>query len=64
MQKVAAKYADDAESAALAAAKTELLTQKISLQYDKIDLLSAGLDEAAEKYGFGSVETSKWQKAL
>nr|DAD77223.1 MAG TPA: tail tape measure [Myoviridae sp. ct3O52] len=64
MQKVAAKYADDAESAELAAAKTELLTQKISLQYDKIDLLSAGLDEAAEKYGFGSVETSKWQKAL
>ena len=64
MQKVAAKYADDAESAELAAAKTELLTQKIGLQYDKIDLLSAGLDEAAEKYGFGSVETSKWQKAL
>lgn len=64
MRKVSAKYADNAESAELSAAKTDLLTQKISLQYDKIDNLKAGLEEAAENYGSNAVETLHWEKEL
>lgn len=64
MRKVSAKYADNAESAELSAAKTDLLTQKISLQYDKIDNLKAGLEEAAENYGSNAVETLRWEKEL
>lgn len=64
MRKVSAKYADNAESAELSAAKTDLLTQKISLQYDKIDNLKAALEEAAENYGSNSVETLRWEKEL
>lgn len=64
MRKVSAKYADNAESAELSAAKTDLLTQKISLQYDKIDNLKAGLKEAAENYGSNAVETLRWEKEL
>lgn len=64
MRKISAKYADNAESAELSAAKTDLLTQKISLQYDKIDNLKAGLEEAAENYGSNAVETLRWEKEL
>lgn len=64
MRKLSAKYADNAESAELSAAKTDLLTQKISLQYDKIDNLKAGLEEAAENYGSNAVETLRWEKEL
>lgn len=64
MRKVSAKYADNAESAELSAAKTDLLTQKISLQYDKIDNLKAALEEAAENYGSNAVETLHWEKEL
>ena len=64
MRKVSAKYADNAESVELSAAKTDLLTQKISLQYDKIDNLKAGLEEAAENYGSNAVETLRWEKEL
>ena len=64
MRKVSAKYADNSESAELSAAKTDLLTQKISLQYDKIDNLKAGLEEAAENYGSNAVETLRWEKEL
>lgn len=64
MRKVSAKYADNAKSAELSAAKTDLLTQKISLQYDKIDNLKAGLEEAAENYGSNAVETLRWEKEL
>nr|DAO00155.1 MAG TPA: tail tape measure [Caudoviricetes sp.] len=64
MRKVSAKYADNAESAELSAAKTDLLTQKISLQYDKIDNLKAGLEEAAENYGSNAEETLRWEKEL
>lgn len=64
MRKVSEKYADNAESAELSAAKTDLLTQKISLQYDKIDNLKAGLEEAAENYGSNAVETLRWEKEL
>ena len=64
MRKVSAKYADNAESAELSAAKTELLTQKISLQYDKLDNLKAALEEAAENYGSNAVETLRWEKEL
>lgn len=64
MRKVSAKYADNAESAELSAAKTDLLTKKISLQYDKIDNLKAALEEAAENYGSNAVETLRWEKEL
>lgn len=64
MRKVSAKYSDNAESAELSAAKTDLLTQKISLQYDKIDNLKAALEEAAENYGSNAVETLRWEKEL
>lgn len=64
MRKVSAKYADNAESAELSAAKTDRLTQKISLQYDKIDNLKAALEEAAENYGSNAVETLRWEKEL
>lgn len=64
MRKVSAKYADNAESAELSAAKTDILTQKISLQYDKIDNLKAALEEAAENYGLNAVETLRWEKEL
>lgn len=64
MRKVSAKYADNAESAELSAAKTDILTQKISLQYDKIDNLKAALEEAAENYGSNAVETLRWEKEL
>lgn len=64
MRKVSAKYADNAESAELSAAKTDLLTQKISLQHDKIDNLKAALEEAAENYGSNAVETLRWEKEL
>ena len=64
MRKVSVKYADNAESAELSAAKTDLLTQKISLQYDKIDNLKAALEEAAENYGSNAVETLRWEKEL
>lgn len=64
MRKVSAKYADNAESEELSAAKTDLLTQKISLQYDKIDNLKAALEEAAENYGSNAVETLRWEKEL
>lgn len=64
MRKVSAKYADNAESAELSAAKTDLLTQKINLQYDKINNLKAGLEEAAENYGSNAVETLRWEKEL
>ena len=64
MRKVTAKYEDNADAVELTAAKTDILTRKISQQYDKIDMLSAAVDDAAEHYGFGAVETSRWQKEL
>ena len=64
MRKVTAKYEDNADAAELTAAKTDILTRKISQQYSKIDMLNEAVDDAAEHYGFGAVETSRWQKEL
>lgn len=64
MQKLTTKYADNANAEELLSAKSDLLTRKIFLQNEKIDTLSKAVDKAAEQYGFGAVETSRWQKAL
>lgn len=64
MQKLTTKYADNANAEELLSAKSDLLTRKIFLQNEKIDTLSEAVDKAAEHYGFGAVETSRWQKAL
>lgn len=64
MQKLTKKYADNANAEELLSAKSDLLTRKIFLQNEKIDTLSKAVDKAAEQYGFGAVETSRWQKAL
>ena len=64
MRKVTTKYANNADAAELLAAKNDILTQRISQQQTKIDMLSAAVDNAAERYGFGAVETSRWQKEL
>ena len=64
MRKVTAKYEDNADAVELAAAKSDILTRKISQQYSKIDMLNEAVDDAAEHYGFGAVETSRWQKEL
>lgn len=64
MQKLKTKYADNANAEELLSAKSDLLTRKIFLQNEKIDTLSKAVDKAAEQYGFGAVETSRWQKAL
>lgn len=64
MQKLKTKYADNANAEELLSAKSDLLTRKIFLQNEKIDTLSEAVDKAAEQYGFGAVETSRWQKAL
>ena len=59
MRKVTTKYANNADAAELLAAKNDILTQRISQQQTKIDMLSAAVDNAAERYGFGAVETSR-----
>lgn len=64
MQKLTTKYADNANAEELLSTKSDLLTRKIFLQNEKIDTLSKAVDKAAEQYGFGAVETSRWQKAL
>ena len=64
MRKVTTKYANNADAAELLTAKNDILTQRISQQQTKINMLSAAVDNAAERYGFGAVETSRWQKEL
>lgn len=45
-------------------AKSRVLTEEIGKQREKVDLLSKGLQESAEKYGENDERTMKWQQAV
>ena len=45
-------------------AKSRVLTEEIGKQREKVDLLTKGLQESAEKYGENDVRTLKWQQAV
>ena len=45
-------------------AKSRVLTEEIGKQREKVDLLSKGLQESAEKYGENDEKTLKWQQAV
>ena len=45
-------------------AKSRVLTEEIGKQREKVDLLTKGLQESAEKYGENDERTMKWQQAV
>ena len=45
-------------------AKSRVLTEEIGKQREKVDLLTKGLQESAEKYGENDEKTLKWQQAV
>lgn len=45
-------------------AKSRVLTEEIGKQREKVDLLTKGLQESAEKYGENDERTLKWQQAV
>lgn len=45
-------------------AKSRVLTEEIGKQREKVDLLTKGLKESAEKYGENDERTLKWQQAV
>lgn len=45
-------------------AKSRVLTEEIGKQREKVDLLTKGLQESAEKYGENDEKTLKWKQAV
>ena len=59
-----AAFAGQEKSEEALTARSRILTDEISKQKEKVDLLSKGLKESAEKYGENDERTLKWQQAV
>ena len=64
MQVTQAAFAGQEKSEAALTATSKVLNEQITKQKEKIDLLSKGLKESAEKYGENDEKTLKWQQAV
>lgn len=64
MQVTQAAFAGQEKSEEALTATSKVLNEQIAKQKEKIDLLSKGLKESAEKYGENDEKTLKWQQAV
>lgn len=64
MRKVSSAYAQNADSVEALNAKNDVLARKIFTQAEKIEYLSAALQQSAEKYGEADKRTMQWQASL
>lgn len=64
MQVTQAAFAGQEKSEEALTATSKILNEQITKQREKIDLLSKGLKESAEKYGENDEKTLKWQQAV
>lgn len=64
MKVVEAAFTGQEKSEEALTAKSKVLTDEIGKQREKIDLLTKGLQESAEKYGENDDRTLKWQQAV
>ena len=64
MQVTQAAFAVQEKSEEALTATSKVLNEQITKQKEKIDLLSKGLKESADKYGENDEKTLKWQQAV
>ena len=64
MKAVASSFASNASAEDKAAAKSEVLSQRIEAQKERVRLLSEMLDKSREATGDNSSQTLKWREAL
>lgn len=64
MKVVEAAFEGQEKSEEALTAKSKVLTEEIGKQREKVDLLTKGLQESAEKYGENDERTLKWQQAV
>lgn len=64
MRSLATTFVTGDQAEKNAAKSSELLTQRIQVQKDRIAALQQGLDDAKAKYGENSTQANKWQVAL
>jgi len=64
MQVTQAAFAGQEKSEEALTATSKVLNEQITKQKEKIDLLSKGLKESADKYGENDEKTLKWQQAV
>lgn len=64
MKVTEAAFAGQEKSTEALTAKSKVLREEITKQQEKIDLLTKGLKESAEKYGENDEKTLKWQQAV
>lgn len=64
MKAVASSFASNASAEDKAAAKSEILSQRIEAQKERVRLLSEMLDKSREATGDNSSQTLKWREAL
>lgn len=64
MKVVEAAFEGQEKSEEALTAKSRVLTEEIGKQREKVDLLTKGLKESAEKYGENDERTLKWQQAV
>ena len=64
MKVVKAAFEGQEKSEEALTAKSKVLTEEIGKQREKVDLLTKGLKESAEKYGENNERTLKWQQAV
>ena len=64
MKVVEAAFEGQEKSEEALTAKSKVLTEEIGKQREKVDLLTKGLKESAEKYGENDERTLKWQQAV
>jgi len=64
MKVVEAAFEGQEKSEEALTAKSRVLTEEIGKQREKVDLLTKGLQESAEKYGENDERTLKWQQAV
>lgn len=64
MRSLATTFATGDQAEKNAAKSSQLLTERIQVQKDRIAQLQKGLDDAKAKYGENSTQANKWQVAL
>ena len=57
-------FSGQEKSEAALTAQSKLLNDQIALQREKVEALTKGLQESAEKYGENDEKTLKWQQAV
>ena len=64
MQVTELAFTGQEKSEAALTAQSKLLNDQIALQKEKVEALTKGLQESAEKYGENDEKTLKWQQAV